>query len=156
MRISEYQMRFYLDVWMCLPGIFVGFWDLELAYTHPFSWFLSRFNVPYFEISREIPTFVFVLKLVLNFFLNWFYIRAHWGAWEMRLVWTHLVPICCTLFWLYSFVLGTHLYHASDLPLSPEGEGYYEIQVFSFWAWKVAVGYLVGPSHFDWNNLLKI
>ena len=132
MVISEYQMRFYLDVWMCLLSIPVGFWDLELACAHPFAWFLSRFNVPCFEISHEIPTFVFVLKLVFEFFFIFIFLElilypSSLRVWEMRLVWTHLVPICCALFWLYSSVFRTHPYHASDLPLSPDEEGYYEV-----------------------------
>ena len=101
MVISEYQMRFYLDIWTYWLSIFVGFWDLELACTHLFAWFLSRFNVPCFEISHEIPTFVFVLKLVFEFlflfFLNWFYIRAHWGygKWDLyELIWFPSAVLC--------------------------------------------------------------
>ena len=57
-----------------------------------------------------------------------------------------LALFCCS-----SPILGTHPYHALDLPYSPEEEGYCRRLVLSPWVRKTRVAHLTGSSCFDWN-----
>ena len=86
-------------VW-CL-NVFVGFFSLFFLYLGLLAsascLISNRFYIPCFEISHEIPTFAFVLKLILKSFLDWSCTRARCWIHHMRPEWTHFILYCLCL-----------------------------------------------------------
>ena len=106
-------------------NVFVGFVSLFFLYLGLLAsascLISNRFYIPCFEISHEIPTFAFVLKLILKSFLDWSCTQAHCWIHHMRPEWTHfhsLLSVPCfaaiPLFW------ELHPWHVSTFSPLPE------------------------------------